>query len=234
MGCICQIDIKEKANLEIKQFWQNIQIHSKNLVDICGIFKIKIQKNKEISEEKWNTIIKTVLINNTSEKNIEISTQFWNKQVLKAKESKKENFLILSILFLCQKTQEDLFYMNFIDMCKIINIEIIKENSIKKDLFKDFLKFYFEMITDPFVLESIFDKASPNLKDKEENIHHNSDSIISLINELCLNQENDLINVNSFFTTNYPLLIDTEKLIRIINENNKINGELSSNDSTDH
>ena len=115
MGCICQIDIKEKANLEIKQFWQNIQIHSKNLVDICGIFKIKIQKNKEISEEKWNTIIKTVLINNTSEKNIEISTQFWNKQVLKAKESKKENFLILSILFLCQKTQEDLFYMNFID-----------------------------------------------------------------------------------------------------------------------
>ena len=119
-------------------------------------------------------------------------------------------------------------------MCKIINIEIIKENSIKRDLFKDFLKFYFEMITDPFLLESIFDKASPNLKDKEENIHHNSDSIISLINELCLNQENDLINVNSFFTTNYPLLIDTEKLIRIINENNKINGELSSNDSTDH
>ena len=163
-----------------------------------------------------------------------ISTQFWNKQVRKAKESKKDNFLILSILFLCQKTQEDLFYMNFIDMCKIINIEIIKENSIKKDLFKDFLKFYFEMITDPFVIESIFDKTSPNLKDKAENIHNNSDSIISLINELCLNQDNDLINVNSFFTTNYPLLIDTEKLIRIINENNKNNGELSSNDSTDH
>lgn len=234
MGCICQIDIKEKANLEIKQFWQNMQIQSKNLVDICGIFKIKIQKNKEISEEKWNTIIKTILINNTSEKNIEISTQFWNKQVRKAKESKKDNFLILSILFLCQKTQEDLFYMNFIDMCKIINIEIIKENSIKKDLFKDFLNFYFEMITDPFVIESIFDKTSPNLKDKAENIHNNSDSIISLINELCLNQDNDLINVSSFFTTNYPLLIDTEKLIRIINENNKNNGELSSNDSTDH
>lgn len=234
MGCICQIDIKEKANLEIKQFWQNMQIQSKNLVDICGIFKIKIQKNKEISEEKWNTIIKTILINNTSEKNIEISTQFWNKQVRKAKESKKENFLILSILFLCQKTQEDLFSMNFIDMCKIINIEIIKENSIKKDLFKDFLNFYFEMITDPFVIESIFDKTSPNLKDKAENIHNNSDSIISLINELCLNQDNDLINVSSFFTTNYPLLIDTEKLIRIINENNKNNGELSSNDSTDH
>lgn len=235
MGCICQVDAKEKANLEIKQFWQNMQIQSKNLLDIYGIFRSKIQKNKEISEEKWNNIIKTVLINNTSEKNIEISTKFWNKQVRKAKESKKEIFLILSILFLCQITQEDLFYKNFLNMCEITSIEIIKENYIKKDIFKELLKFYFDMITDPFVFESIFGGAFPNQNDKNENIHKDSDSIVSLINELCKNwEENDLINLNLFFTNNYPLLTDIEKLTRIINDNYKNNAELLSNDSTNH
>lgn len=234
MGCISLIDAKEKANLEIKQFWQNMQIQSKNLLDVYEIFKSKIQKNKEISEEKWNNIIKTVLINNTSEKNIEISKKFWNEQVGKAKEAKKEHFLILSLLFLCQLTQEDLFYMKFIDMCEIMNIEIIREVYIKKDLFKDFLKFYFDMITDPFVFESIFG-GDPNPKDKNQNAHKDSDSILSLINELCRNwEENDLINLNSFFTNNYRLLTDIEKLTRTINENNKINAELLSNDSTNH
>ena len=113
-----------------------------------------MQNKAEISEEKWESIINSILSNNTTEKCKKVSTEFWLNQVKRAKETKREHYLILSILFLSNST-EDIFIMNFIKTCKTLCGIDINDDNIEKDALIGLLRYYFEMLTDPYILDQI-------------------------------------------------------------------------------
>lgn len=231
MGCACVVNKKERTNQELNQFWEHMQIRSKNSIDMYALFKIKGQNKAEISEEKWESIINSILSNNTTDKYQTVSNDFWLSQVKKAKETKKEHYLILSILFLSNST-EDIFIMNFIKTCKTLCGIDINDDNISKEALVGILRFYFELLTDPYITNQISTEQVDIFdKDKKESVNI-AEGIDILINELCNSKQTDskLININSFLTTNYTLLRNDSKIRNLImyNDSNNLSTDVTN------
>ena len=231
MGCACVVNQKDRTNQELNQFWEHMQIRSKNSIDMYALFRVKGQNKAEISEEKWESIINSILSNNTTEKCQKISTEFWLNQVKRAKETKREHYLILSILFLSNST-EDIFIMNFIKTCKTLCGIDINEDNIEKDALIGLLRYYFEMLTDPYISDQISTEQVDIFDKEKKEMGNIAEGIELLINELCNPKQTDgkFININSFLTTNYTLLRNDAKIRSLImyNDSNNLSTDVTN------
>ena len=149
----------------------------------------------------------------------------------RAKETKREHYLILSILFLSNST-EDIFIMNFIKTCKTLCGIDINDDNIEKDALIGLLRYYFEMLTDPYISDQISTEQVDIFDKEKKEMGNIAEGIELLINELCNPKQTDgkFININSFLTTNYTLLRNDAKIRSLImyNDSNNLSTDVTN------
>lgn len=218
----CACGFKASSELIFKEFWDKILLRSKPANDWTDMIKLKMDTKgpKRISDKKWITVIDALL---TTPENKEASTSMWRNAMVTADISGGEYLIFLSCLFLVKKNSYEV-KKNFEDLAKTVcNMKELFKNvnnslMFKKNKLMEVVKFYVNLISLFSVKELSY--LSSNKKEFED--YHEDKFRIQLQSywieeEIFGSSTNEWIDLDDFFETQYPKLInDSDVRSRLI------------------
>lgn len=227
--CTC---LKSSPEQELfNEFFKGMVIRSKPCQDWFELIKSKkVQQSKDkMADKKWLIIIEAVLINDNNYK--EESLNYWRNILQYVREKyNQENYLYLSIFFLCENNKEEFIKCFNAFLEKYFNQECYnKENkTINCDILKMILVTYVIMISKGCVNE-IKKKSSNKIEFEKTYLElFNENNIDEYVNAV-VNGEDEWINVEEFFNRKYDEIVNDEEIRKILVDKsmNKINKETS-------
>lgn len=213
MGCVCVENRVTKFNEELRYFWNSLKIAKLSTMDIYSIFSHKKRKNYDISLDKWESLIKNLLLSEDIQYK-KFTLEFWPKQISVFKQNGLEDYFILSLLLIA-KSNQDAISSDIIKLSKLCAIEIHEDEYLTKKDLKGILMCLCQCCTNEDLIKEVCsnDLVAFQKGDKETRQEYIDEKIDLFVNDILgidiSNKDENVLNakidLKEFFMNNYAL-----------------------------
>jgi hypothetical protein len=203
-------------NSEISDFWSSLALRKINAGDWRKIVKTKQDKEGDTKNIQENNFKSLIDLNLSSSEKKELAQKIFVNAMNKSEAKLTQGYLIISLLFLCQKDLPDAKAIKqvFIELSSdygfknYFNIDEKGAHHITKSKLYDIVSFYVDLIS-LFGVNIIY-SGQKEVVDSLQKIYSDEIQKNYIENVLFKSYPDEFVSLDSFFSTQYPLLNNDE------------------------